>query len=285
MKRYRVSELTGNEILAKPVYLENGQILLDAGTKLKTSYKESLTALEIYEVFVTDSIEGHQKTNLCYPQEKFLQLQTELQEILAQHIYKENSGLKKIDILADKITNLFQKIENPQYIDMRARSSNLYEHIMYTSWLVFVLGKEYGFSETRLKDMMLGCLLHDLGYCYVNINYKNCCREKMTPQEIFELKKHTILAYTALEKENWIPDISRKMILFHHERLDGSGYPLKQKCIEPECRMIQICDAFDSGISGIGCQKKSMEKVFEEISDIDKFDCNMAVVLKKKISE
>lgn len=285
MKRYCVSELTGNEVLAKPVYLENGQILLEAGTKLKTSYMESLTALDIKEIFITDSIEGHQKTDICYPQEKFLQFQTELQEILAQHIYKENAGLKKIDVLAEKITMFFGKIESPEYIDMRARSTNLYEHIMYTSWLVFVLGKEYDFSNSRLKDMMLGCLFHDLGYCYVNVNYKNCCREKMTPQEIFELKKHTILAYTALEKEDWIPEISRKMILFHHERLDGSGYPLKQKSIEPECRMIQICDAFDSGISGIGCQKKSMEKAFDEISDISKFDCGMAIVLKQNIWE
>lgn len=283
MKRYRVSELTGNEILAKPVYLDNGQILLETGTKLKSSYLESLTSLEIYEVFVSDSMEGYQQKNICYQQEKFLQLQTELQEILAQHIYKENSGLKKIDILAERIYNFFQTIENPEYIDMRARNSNLYEHIMYTTWLVFILGKEYGFSESRLKNMILGCLLHDLGYCYVNVNYKNCCRNKMTPQEIFDLKKHTILAYTALEKEDWFPDISRQMILFHHERLDGSGYPLKQKNLDMECKMIQICDAFDSGISGIGCQKKSMEKVFEEISDASKFDSNLAVVLKQKI--
>ncbi len=52
------------------------------------------------------------------------------------------------------------------------------------------------------------------------------------------------------------------MILYHHERLDGSGYPLKITDISEECRIIQICDAFDEMICGIGCERS---KVFEAV--------------------
>lgn len=49
MRKYRVSELTGNEILAQSVYLENGQVLLEKGTNIDESYKESLLALDIQD--------------------------------------------------------------------------------------------------------------------------------------------------------------------------------------------------------------------------------------------
>lgn len=39
MREYPVSELTGNEILAKPVCKENGSVILEIGTALKVSYK------------------------------------------------------------------------------------------------------------------------------------------------------------------------------------------------------------------------------------------------------
>ena len=48
------------------------------------------------------------------------------------------------------------------------------------------------------------------------------------------------------------------MILTHHERLDGSGFPLKQKNSEIECRIIQVCDAFDCMISGMECNRTNV---------------------------
>ena len=57
MREYQVSELTGNEVLAKSVCLENGKVLLETGTVLKAGYKESLAALNIRTVFIKDPFE------------------------------------------------------------------------------------------------------------------------------------------------------------------------------------------------------------------------------------
>ncbi len=75
-------------------------------------------------------------------------------------------------------------------------------------------------------------------------------------------KKHPVYGYSALRDENWISEASKNMILYHHERLDGSGYPLKTTDISRECRIIQICDAFDEMICGIGCERT---KVYEAV--------------------
>ncbi len=103
MIKYRVSELSGDEILSRPVYLENGQMILKMGTKLEKSYKESLTVLNIQEVFVQDIFEKYERPNFFLKKNKIYQFCQELQEILSHHIYKENEGLKKIKSLAKRL--------------------------------------------------------------------------------------------------------------------------------------------------------------------------------------
>lgn len=283
MRKCLVSELTGNKILAQAVYLENGQVLLEKGTSVDESYKELLLALNIYDIFIRDKFEISERPNFYLEKEKILKFQMELENILSKHVYKDNNRLKKLEDLAEQMMEEAARIENKNAVDVGIRTENLYEHIIYTTIWCIILGKEFGFSKTQMKNLVLGSLLHDLGLCYVGVNFQNCDLEKMTPVEIFELKKHTILAYTALEKETWIPEISRKMILSHHEKKDGSGYPLKQKNQETECKIIQICDSMDGMLSGVERMKVSLEKALEEISDEEKYDAGMIKILKNKI--
>lgn len=284
MRKYRISELTGNEILAQSVYLENGQVLLEKGTSIDKSYKESLLALNIQDVFIQDKYELYEKPNFYLEKKRIIKFQKELEEILAHHVYKENERLKKLQGLAEKITGEVCQIENKKVIDMEERMGNLYQHIIYTTIWCLILGKEYEFSKKQMENLALGALLHDLGLCYTNVNYTDCHLEKMTPIEIFELKKHTILAYTALEQEAWIPEIAKKMILSHHEKMDGSGYPLKQKNQETECRIIQICDTMDGIMCGMEQKRESLSKALEEIGDSHRYDTKMAELLKNKIA-
>lgn len=285
MIKYRVSELSGNEILAQSVYLENGEILLKEGTRIEESYKESLLALDIQEVFVKDKYEEYEKPNFYLEKDKIIEYQQELEKILSHHVYKENERLKGIKNLAEKIVEEIYQVENPNVIDIVERTDSLYEHIIYTTLWSLILGKEYGFSKKQMEELALGGLLHDLGLCYTNVKYQDCNIEEMTPMEIFELKKHTILAYTALEKETWIPEISKKIILFHHEKLDGSGYPLKQKSQESECRIIQICDTMDGILCGMERKKDSLENALDEIANSQRYDVDIVEILKKKIAK
>lgn len=86
--------------------------------------------------------------------------------------------------------------------------------------------------------------------------------------EYSEYKKHPVYAYSSLQGENWISNMSKNMILYHHERIDGTGYPLKATDIPLECRIIQVCDVFDEMICGIGCKRV---KVYEAIEYLKNF--------------
>ena len=61
---------------------------------------------------------------------------------------------------------------------------------------------------------------------------------------------------------------SKRIVLQHHERLDGSGYPFRQKTISVPVKIVAVCDGFHDRISGIGM--KSM-KVDEALLDIEKY--------------
>ena len=125
-----------------------------------------------------------------------------------------------------------------------------------------------------VHDIGVSCLLHDLGLRYLTIDYDDRSVDELTDLEYAEYKKHPIYGYTALRGENWISNESKNMILYHHERMDGSGYPLKATDIPVECRIVQICDVFDEMICGIGCKRVKVYEAIEYLRDFKdvKFD-------------
>ena len=123
-------------------------------------------------------------------------------------------------------------------------------------------------SKERVHDIGVGCLLHDLGLRYLTIEYADQDISSLSKIELAEYMKHPIYGYTALKDEKWISDISKDIILYHHEKLDGSGYPLKAKEIPYEAQIVSICDTFDEMICGIGCKRY---KVYEAVEYLKTF--------------
>ena len=119
-----------------------------------------------------------------------------------------------------------------------------------------------------MHDIGVGCLLHDLGLRYLTIEYADQDISSLSKIELAEYMKHPIYGYTALKDEKWISDISKDIILYHHEKLDGSGYPLKAKEIPYEAQIVSICDTFDEMICGIGCKRY---KVYEAVEYLKTF--------------
>ncbi len=117
-------------------------------------------------------------------------------------------------------------------------------------------------SKERVHDIAVGSLLHDLGLRYMTISYQNQNIDSLSKVEQSEYMKHPVYGYSAVKNENWISGIGKSIILFHHERIDGSGYPLKAKEIPYEAAIVGACDAFDEMICGIGCRRI---KVYEAV--------------------
>ena len=101
-------------------------------------------------------------------------------------------------------------------------------------------------EDISLDSIFWGALFHDIGKIAVprHILQK---REPLTPEEWEIIKIHPVTGYNLL-KQVALPKEARNMILYHHERWDGRGYPhrLAANEIPLEARICAIADAFEA---------------------------------------
>ncbi len=266
-----VSTLKGGEKLAEPVITEEKETLISKGTILKPEYLDLISFLGIDTVCIVDPYESEEKPHYIVDRGKKEEYINEVRKILGKHIYRGKDSLEQIKPLADKIVENLLSADENIVIDMEERNGNLYEHTVEVTLLAVMVAKKLGLEKESLRQVALGCLLHDLGLRYITVPYINYDIEKSSAAEAFEYRKHTILAYSVLEEEEWLEELPKKMVLTHHERKDGSGFPLRQKTREIECKILQACDALDCAMCGMECKRSRIQHILEylvEASDI-----------------
>lgn len=262
-----VNTLKGGERLAEPVITEEKETLIPNGTILKSEYLDLLSFLGIDAVCIEDPFASEEKPHRIISKEKTDEYIKRVQKILENHIYQEKNSLEKLKPLSEEIVADLMQVDENLVIDVEERNGNLYEHTIMVTMLAVMVARKLKIEEESLREIALGCLLHDLGLRYITVPYINQDMESCPSSEIFEYKKHTIQAYSALEGEDWIGTNAKKMILSHHERRDGSGFPLKQKSRELECNILQACDAFDCAISGMECKRVGIQEALEYLME------------------
>ena len=192
-----------------------------------------------------------------------------VKKILEKHIYKHNEELKIIVNEAQRILDTV--IAEPEVVnnitEIRNVSTDMYTHCINVCTLSTIMALRLKMSNKQIHNIAMGAILHDIGLRYINVPYVNVSENKMTNKDAVEYKKHTIFGYSSLQDEEWLPDVAKEIILFHHERIDGSGYPFQHKGdrLKPEVKLVSICDDFDSMISGIGSEKMKIYEAIEYI--------------------
>lgn len=107
------------------------------------------------------------------------------------------------------------------------------------------IAKELRLSKVRYENLFYSSLLHDIGKINVPIDLLNK-KEILTTQEMEMIKKHALYG-SEIVKETFSLYIG-EIILQHHERIDGSGYPfgLKGNQILLEAKIIAVADTYDA---------------------------------------
>ncbi len=132
--------------------------------------------------------------------------------------------------------------------------------------LVVRLGKLLEFSEARLNDLRLLAQFHDVGKIGIpdKILFKS---GPLTEEEQEIMRRHSEIGYHIAQSIREFAPIS-EWVLKHHERWDGTGYPLglSGEEIPLECRILLIADAYDAMTSDRPYRKAlSQEKAVEEL--------------------
>ncbi len=145
----------------------------------------------------------------------------------------------------DLIVNLFEIM----YEMLANRDHSTFEHALRVAEISRRIGVVKGLSEEDMEALRLGCLVHDIGKVAIpdDVLLKPGLFDRMD-RNIMQV--HPLVGASLFAKHHHDYRI-RRIILHHHERLDGSGYPygLKGDEIGPLERIVAAADVFEAMIA------------------------------------
>lgn len=195
------------------------------------------------------------------------------------HLDSTLSCVDKICKYFNTYSNIFTLLNSVQN-----KYPYLYSHPVNVAFLSYEIGKWIRLSPTQLHDLVCAAFLHDIGKAKIRDSLLNKS-EKLNANEMEIMRTHSIIGYRLLESMGELNTQILFGILHHHERQDGSGYPigLKGNRISLIGRVIAIADIFDAVTSTKAYQSKSSPfKAVEEISassfqSLDPYICQVFI--------
>jgi putative nucleotidyltransferase with HDIG domain len=154
---------------------------------------------------------------------------------------KEINGL--IDEFVEKIVSL--KGTTLNLVELRNYDDYTYTHSLNVALLSLILGKKLGYNEDQLKILGVGGMLHDIGKIKIPLEILNK-PDRLTTEEFEIMKRHPIYGYEIVK--NVYSRFVQSIVLYHHEKVSGNGYPLGKKGNEMGefAQIASIADVFDA---------------------------------------
>lgn len=167
-------------------------------------------------------------------------------------------------ISSEKIQNTFQhvddilkQIENNKdsvftpFTTLKSLDEYTYIHSSNVSILAAILGARLEYNRAVRVRMGVGGLFHDIGKARIDSAIINK-KAKLTEDEHNIVKNHSQYGYDLVKDNPDLSNLEKSIILYHHERPDGLGYPFKYDYnnytgnVPKEVRLISICDAYSA---------------------------------------
>lgn len=268
MPRILTQDLIPGMIISEDVYTYNNQLILPKDMVLTD---KAITKLEFYSIL---SVRIKEETANLTPDSVPQQEESYSEKIKASAEYKKfkktfdesvesfsssindvvtrrSNGHVDTDTMLSEPTKLLSGNMSGLHLfdmlhNMRMYDDPTYAHCLNVSLICNVFGKWLGMPQGDLDTLTLCGLLHDIGKLHIpeNIVTKPA---KLTDEEYSLIKTHTIEGFNIL-KETDVNEHVKNAALMHHERCDGSGYPLglTAERIDRFAKIVSIADVYDA---------------------------------------
>ena len=190
--------------------------------------------------------DGFKKVDRAY-QEAFRQSKAVMQDLSIGNI----EGIQKAH---DMVCALGDLLEGPDATTsmLNVMMSNemgqgMFMHSLNVCALCLMIGKEFDLKEDEMRELALGAIFHDIGE--LNVPGKILLkRPNLSPSERDTYRQHPRFGKDMVRKFSGFPKSSLNVIYQHHERLDGSGYPMGLKGVDAIslfARIVMVVDRYD----------------------------------------
>lgn len=163
-------------------------------------------------------------------------------------------------------------------ISYGSRQDTLYRHSINVTAISLILGKWLDLNCMQMNSLIYSAILHDFGKTQMSKDILDS-EGNLSPEDYETFKTHPVIGYHIIKQIPHMDPSIVKTVLMHHERADGSGYPLqaKEDKIPMYAKIIAIADTFDN----VNSNRYSKEfrgpfdalKVIKDES-LTKLDCN-----------
>ena len=201
--------------------------------------------------------EGYKKVDRLYRQ-AFQQSKAVMQDMSSGNI----EGIEKAKEMIDGLTEILDAPDAAasllNVMNTNEMGQGMFLHALNVATLSLMVGREFDFSEDELKAVALGGLFHDIGE--LNVSGKILLkRPNLSPDERDIYRLHPRFGLDMVKKYGTFPKPCLDVIYQHHERLDGSGYPMGLKglnAISVYARLVMVIDRYDDLCSDPDIEKR-----------------------------
>lgn len=130
---------------------------------------------------------------------------------------------------------------------LKTKDEGTYVHSLAVSALMMRLARALDYKESAVRELGVAGLLHDVG----KLGIPNDILNKTGSLDLEEkrlIRSHPEVGHQLLKELGNVSELTLDICLYHHETLDGSGYPagLKASRLTPEIRLATVCDVFEA---------------------------------------
>lgn len=258
MRLMPIEYLKEGDTIAKDIVAYDGGILLRYNTKFKESYRSKLIERAIFEVYIEDDLsKGIEPIEMITRAAK----KRMTDDIHSQFSRLKNSMELNVENLEDVTSFLINELSSKEMLleleDLKANDEYTYEHCISVAILASLVCSKMNISADNKEKIVMGALIHDIGKVIIPRDILNK-PGRLTAEEYEIIKTHTEIGYKMIKNHPEISPITKVAVLCHHEREDGSGYPLgKGEELHIGAKIVAACDLYHALISD-RCYRKGL---------------------------
>lgn len=266
-----VSDCTSGIKIAENIFNEYGAVVVTENTILDDHILDKIKDLGLIKIKIYDNnddmivVSGTELFRAQY-KENIQVIKTVLHDISTGREISTELVNEATDSIVTRIN------ENRDIVScinqMREADEYTYTHSVNVSLLAMLIGKWLKYDFYKIKSLVSAGLLHDIGKARISPDILNKTG-KLSKVEFEEMKKHSVYGFKIAETLPGLSEDCLKGILMHHEREDGSGYPLglKGDQIHDFGKIIAVADIYDAMTSNRSYKK--MDCPFEVIEKLE----------------
>lgn len=251
MRLVNVKYVEEGSVLAKSVRSSDGRILLGQGISLTRNYLKKLKYLGYDMVFIED--ERFKDVEINYAiSDKTKEAAYNAVRSVTTELYNDIDSSIDLDPIQKVVLNIlddllysFDILSN--LTDIMGYDEYTFHHSVNTTILALVLGMNKGYNQSKLLELGMGVLMHDVGKMSIPKEILNK-KGSLNKNDSEVIRKHPAIGYEMIRRSRDFSIHSAHVALQHHEKWMGGGYPrgLKETDIHEFGRIAAVADVYDA---------------------------------------